>query len=72
MPDTQAFGPAVAGVAGLDHHRPDHGAPGGAASTLVDGAFVIRPCFINARTTLADVDAFVDTVVRFGDDLTAG
>ena len=42
------------------------------SSTLVDGAFVLRPCFINARTSLADVDAFVDTVVRFGDELTAG
>ncbi len=42
------------------------------SSTLVDGSFVLRPCFINARTTLADVDAFVDTVVRFGDELTAG
>lgn len=42
------------------------------SSTLVDGSFVLRPCFINARTTLDDVDAFVDTVVRFGDELTAG
>ena len=42
------------------------------SSTLVDGSFVLRPCFINARTTLADVDDFVDTVVRFGDELTAG
>ncbi len=31
----------------------------------------LRPCFINARTTLADVDAFIDMVVRFGDELTA-
>ena len=41
------------------------------SSTLVDGSFVLRPCFINARTTLADVDAFIDTVVRFGVELTA-
>ena len=39
------------------------------SSTVVDGSFVLRPCFINARTSIADVDAFVDTVIRFGDDL---
>lgn len=39
------------------------------SSTVVDGSFVLRPCFINARTTLADVDAFIDTVIRFGDEL---
>jgi aromatic-L-amino-acid/L-tryptophan decarboxylase len=41
------------------------------SSTVVDGCFVLRPCFINARTTAADVDGFVDTVIRFGDELTA-
>jgi len=39
------------------------------SSTVVDGSFVLRPCFINARTTSADVDAFIDTVIRFGDEL---
>ena len=41
------------------------------SSTVVDGQFVLRPCFINARTSLADVDAFIDTVIRFGDELIA-
>ena len=41
------------------------------SSTVVDGTYVLRPCFINARTALADVDAFVDTVVRMGDELVA-
>ena len=38
------------------------------SSTFVDGSFVLRPCFINARTTTAHVDEFLDTVVRFGDE----
>ena len=40
------------------------------SSTLVDGRFVLRPCFINARTADTHVEHFVDTVVRFGDELT--
>jgi aromatic-L-amino-acid decarboxylase len=39
------------------------------SSTVVDGRFMLRPCFINARTSPADVDRFVDTVIRFGDEL---
>lgn len=39
------------------------------SSTVVNDAFMLRPCFINARTTTADVDRFVDTVIRFGDEL---
>ena len=41
------------------------------SSTIVNGAFVLRPYFINARTTLADVDDLVDTVVRLGAELTS-
>lgn len=41
-------------------------------STFVAGSYALRPCFINARTSTADVDAFLDTVVRFGDETTAG
>ena len=40
------------------------------SSTLVGGSFVLRPCFINSRTALSDVDAFIDSVLRFGDELT--
>lgn len=39
------------------------------SSTLVDGSFVLRPCFINARTSMADVDAFVDTVIAMGAEI---
>lgn len=41
------------------------------SSTVVDGNFVLRPCFINARTSRADVDGFIDTVIRFGDELSS-
>lgn len=37
------------------------------SSTLVKGAFALRPCFINPRTTLPHVDEFVDTVIALGD-----
>jgi aromatic-L-amino-acid/L-tryptophan decarboxylase len=39
------------------------------SSTVVNGSFAIRPCFINARTTLEHVDGFCDAVVRIGDEL---
>jgi aromatic-L-amino-acid decarboxylase len=38
-------------------------------STRVRGRYAIRPCFINPRTTLADVDAMVDAILRFGREL---
>lgn len=40
-------------------------------STVVRGVLAIRPCFINPRTTIREVDGLVDAVVRIGDDLTA-
>jgi aromatic-L-amino-acid decarboxylase len=39
------------------------------SSTVVNGSFAIRPCFINARTELEHVDGFCDAVVRIGDEL---
>jgi aromatic-L-amino-acid decarboxylase len=42
------------------------------SSTFVDGHYALRPCFINARTTPAHVDRFLDTTVRFGDEIVAG
>jgi aromatic-L-amino-acid decarboxylase len=39
------------------------------SSTVVRGTFALRPCFINPRTTMSDVDAFVDTVISLGDTL---
>ena len=41
-------------------------------STVVDGCLAIRPCFINPRTTLREVDGMVDAVTRLGDALTPG
>jgi aromatic-L-amino-acid decarboxylase len=40
------------------------------SSTIVDGDFAIRPCFINVRTTAAHVDAFLDAVLRIGAEQT--
>ena len=37
------------------------------STTSVAGAYFIRPCFINPRTTLSEVDGLVDAVLRFGD-----
>jgi aromatic-L-amino-acid decarboxylase len=39
------------------------------SSTVVNGSFAIRPCFINARTRAEDVDGLADAVVRIGDEL---
>ena len=39
------------------------------SSTRVDGAYAIRPCFINARTTPELVDGLAAEAVRLGDDL---
>jgi aromatic-L-amino-acid decarboxylase len=39
------------------------------SATTVRGAFAIRPCYINPRTTLADVDALADEVEACGDEL---
>ena len=39
------------------------------SSTVVGGRFAIRPCYINSRTTPADVDGLADAVVDLGDQL---
>jgi len=36
------------------------------SATMIEDAFVIRPCFVNPRTTLADVDALADEVEACG------
>ena len=41
------------------------------SSTVVEGAYALRPCFINPRTTQREVTGLVDAVVRIGDELTA-
>lgn len=40
------------------------------SATMVNGRFVIRPCFINGRTELEHVDGFCDAVIRIGNELT--
>jgi aromatic-L-amino-acid/L-tryptophan decarboxylase len=40
------------------------------SSTVVDGKFAIRPCFIGVRTTGADVDGLAERLVELGDALT--
>jgi aromatic-L-amino-acid decarboxylase len=39
------------------------------SSTIVNGNFAIRPCFINARTRAEDVEGLADAVVRIGDEI---
>jgi aromatic-L-amino-acid decarboxylase len=39
------------------------------SSTVVNGRFGIRPCFINSRTNVEHVDGFLDEVLRIGDEL---
>lgn len=41
------------------------------SATLLNGAFVIRPCFINPRTTLADVEAHASEVEQCGAEVWA-
>ena len=41
------------------------------SSARVGGAYAIRPCYINPRTTVADVDGLADAVVAAGRVLTA-
>lgn len=41
------------------------------SSTRVEGAFALRPCFINPRSGLEDADALVDEVLAVGRELTA-
>jgi aromatic-L-amino-acid decarboxylase len=41
------------------------------STTRVAGKFAIRPCYINPRTSLAEVDALADRVREIGDTLTA-
>jgi len=41
------------------------------STTVVRGTYVIRPCFISARTTWPLVEAFLPAVVRLGDEESA-
>jgi aromatic-L-amino-acid decarboxylase len=39
------------------------------SSTVVNGSFALRPCFINPRTTGDDVEGLADAVIRLGDEI---
>jgi len=39
------------------------------STTRVGGRLAIRPCYINPRTTLAEVDGLADRVLALGDAL---
>jgi aromatic-L-amino-acid decarboxylase len=36
------------------------------STTMIAGRYAIRPCYINPRTRLADVDGLIDAVLRLG------
>lgn len=63
------------GVADLDalnervHRRLLRETPYLPSATVVNGAFGLRPCFINPRTTPDLVDGLAEAVVRLGDEL---
>jgi aromatic-L-amino-acid/L-tryptophan decarboxylase len=65
------------GVANLDslneqiHRRLLRETPYLPSTTVVDGSYGLRPCFINPRTSSEHVDGFAETVVRLGDELTS-
>lgn len=40
------------------------------SSTVVGDSFALRPCYINPRTSLTEVDGVVDTVIEIGRRLT--
>ena len=50
-------------------HREHHHIP---SSTEINGQFAIRPCYINARTTLSDVAGLANAVERIGTEMWAG
>jgi aromatic-L-amino-acid/L-tryptophan decarboxylase len=62
-----AADPDALNVALLDRLRRE--TPFMPTSTRVRGQFAIRPCFINPRSTEADVDGMVDEVLRLGREL---
>ena len=41
------------------------------SATVINGAFGLRPCFINPRTSKEHVDGLANAVVRLGDELTS-
>ncbi len=41
------------------------------SATVVQGAYAIRPCFINPRTTWEHVEGFAERMVALGDELTS-
>lgn len=47
-------------------HRLRRETPYVPTSTTVDGQLAPRPCYINPRTTLVEVDGLVDAVLRLG------
>jgi glutamate/tyrosine decarboxylase-like PLP-dependent enzyme len=42
------------------------------SSTRLGGSFAIRMCFVNWRTTAADVDEIIDLLVRLGPEVVSG
>jgi aromatic-L-amino-acid decarboxylase len=41
------------------------------SNALVDGVFLLRACVVNFRTTLADIEALPEIIVRVGREIAA-
>ncbi len=42
------------------------------SNAVIDGAFVLRACIVNFRTTLDDIEALPELVCRLGSEIDAG
>ncbi len=62
-------GPALDALNGTILKRLQRDTPYVPSSTKVGDRYALRPCFINPRTTEADVDGLADAVLAIGAEL---
>lgn len=72
VPEAMTDGPALDALNGMILKRLRRDTPYVPSSTKVAGRFALRPCYINPRTTAADVDGLADAVLAIGAELSSG